>query len=171
MENKFIYSCANVRALLGVSEDELPDTTILLEVYTTQVANEIDQLNSKLEETFDAIVAKIEQYKADNTKEVPTRLEKKIVGSTQVYATYRVALLLADALGMSGLQKISDGKAEGIRTANAQEATRLNLLQKASEIENELLENLVAYGVEKDPVTFVFPIGSAGLGTDPVTGA
>ena len=171
MQSKFIYSCADVRALLGVSTFELKDETILLPVYQTQVDFEVDGVHPKLEATYATIAKKIEENKQDPQNPVPTRIEKKIVGSTQVYATYALALILADSLGMFGLQKIADGKAEGQRATTAQENTYNNLLAKAEAVKDELLQNLEDFGLEKPVDNFVFLIRSAGLATDPVTGA
>lgn len=171
MQSRFIYSCNDIRALLGVSQFELKDEKILLPVYQTQVDDVVENLHPELADTYDTIVKKIEDNKQDPTQPVPTRLEKKIVGSTQIYATYKLAMILADTLAMFGLQKTADGKAEGQRVDYAQEQTYKNLSTRTDSVEEELLKNLEDFGLQVVSQEFVYMIGSAGLAVDPITGA
>ena len=100
-----------IRAVLGVSLDEITDTTLALEVYDTELDYDLSSLSATLASEYAVIAAKLP---VDRTTD---ETEKYI--TTRVYSTYSVAKTLLYSLPMFAPQSISDGKAKVSRFSNS----------------------------------------------------
>lgn len=166
----YIPSYNDIRAILGVSAKELKDITIALPIYEMQLEDGIENFHPALEELYATLQAKKKAHEDDPVNPPLTRNEKKLIGRTQVYASYYLALLLFKSLPIFGVKRVTDGKAEMERMANAFENLKAELeagLDVAGDNLNETLEDL---GETVTPVADYLPFATAEIGIDPVTG-
>lgn len=168
---QYLPACPDIRALLGVSIKELKDEIINLPVYVVQIEESLGGVHPELQDKYEELKEKLEKNKEDPTNNPPlTRPEKRLVGSVQVYMTYSHASLLAPALPMFGVKKITDGKAAGERSDDAWKSVQESLEANLAELAETILENLEDLGIPRPVVTAFMPFGTATIGIDPVTG-
>lgn len=164
MQLKFLPSFDDVRAVLGVSDDELSDETLGLFVYQHALEEAYDSLSEEVIPLYDSIVEKIE------AKQLVTRNERKAKGLMEVYGIYVVADKAASALPMFAAQSITDGKAEGRRFDEAYAQVLKDLRAEKATYMEKLKEVLVTLGITiEEEAPYVFPFGRATLDIDPVT--
>lgn len=167
--SQYTLSAKDIRALLGVGILELKDETIDLPVWDLQVEDEISKVYSNLPTVFETLLAKKQANEQDPTNPPLTRLEAKIVGSTQVYGTYAKAVLIGNGMPQFAYSGLGDGKANYTKTPEY-EKTLAGLYGTMSVVADNLKEHLKDYG-ENVPVTsYTFNISNVGLAVDPVTG-
>lgn len=99
----------DVRAALGVSEDELEDTTLSLDLYEFSLVEEMEGISLSLISSFTTVKVKPAANRSDD--------ETRLLQSTQVFATYAVAKHLTSTLPLFSPKEISDGKASAVRYA------------------------------------------------------
>lgn len=93
----------DVRAALGVSDEELEDETLALTVYSSGLAEDLFDVATSLVQTYETIRDKDE---ADRTEK-----ESRVYSLTRLFATYSVARQVGTALPMFSPKSMSDGKA------------------------------------------------------------
>lgn len=98
---------ADIRAALGVSDDELPDDTLALDLYSTNLEFEFEDIHEDL----------IAEYVTVSAIAVATRTtaQSRFYSLTGLFATYAVARQLGAALPMFSPKDITDGKAATAR--------------------------------------------------------
>lgn len=96
-------SYSEIRAALGVSDEELGDDTLALEVYASGLAEDLYEVAPSLISTYAAIVKKAEGDRTDK--------ESRVYSVTRLFATYAVAKQASTALPMFSPRSMSDGKA------------------------------------------------------------
>lgn len=161
----YILSYADVRAALGLAVKELPDDTIKLPLFALQVEAYLDSIYTHLRDIYKALVAQEQEGTTPLTK-----TERKIVGLVKVISTYVAAYVAAPNVKAYGLKRITDGKAEGERFANAFDDLASSIGTLLYSYRNMLLDVLREYGEVIPVVPFTFAIATATLGVDPVTG-
>ena len=155
-------SAAEVRAALGVNTTELPDSTLGLPMYDTVVEFALESVSPALQPLFETTAA----------IPTPTATQSKFLNATKLFVTYAVAKHLLVSLPLFSVQRLSDGKAEFQRQADAFEDVRegvetfYNSLRKRLEALLLLLDPDAVTGVEQTPVIAT----AVGLEFDPVTG-
>lgn len=92
-----------VRAVLGLSSDELADETVALDVYVYGLESAISDINVNL-------LAQYSQVHAIDF-DLRTPEQQRLLQTVRMYATYKMADLHADALPMMAAKDIGDGKA------------------------------------------------------------
>lgn len=168
----YILTYDDVRALLGVSKKELKDETIGLQVYALQLEGGLDGLHSSILTMYSDLQEKKRLNEEDPVANPPlTKTEKKMLGTTQVYSTYSVAVMLVKSLPIFGVKRVTDGKAEMERMPTAFDNLQQELEGLLGTLEDELLGILEDLGETVTPVANTYFIGTAELGVDPVTGA
>lgn len=100
---------ADVRAALGVSEDELSDDTLALSLYSSNLKLELLEINSG----FPALYATLKD------KDPRTSDEDLLYESTRLFATYSVAKQCCASLPMFGPKEVSDSKAAMVRFSDS----------------------------------------------------
>lgn len=97
----------DVRAVLGVTEDDLEDTTLSLDVYVFGLEQELD----------DMVPSPIVKYAAITAVDASQRTEAqaRFYRAMRVFCTYATAKLLLTSLPMFGAKEHSDGKASSSR--------------------------------------------------------
>ena len=157
-----VTSYEEVRALLGVSEEELEDQTLALPNWSTELTLKLGEISALVEPTYVAIAATAEAGR--------TADQKKFHLITRLYGAYVVAEELLNSLPLFAYKRVSDGKAEqdridffddvktGVKTGAAN--MRLRLKQILAQLDsgytlvNRGLPGLTAAAVSGfDPVT------------------
>lgn len=92
-----------VRAVLGVTDTELEDQTLALDVYSFNLSAELRDVHPLLPSKFSEVKAKTE-----NTR---TEVEQHFFESTKMFSAYVVAKQLTSSLPMFGPKDIGDSKA------------------------------------------------------------
>lgn len=150
-----------VRATLGVSDEELEDTTLELPVWSTNLDFALEEVSSELVATYTAI--------SDKPTNDRTAAESKLYAATRLYATYIVADDLLKSLPMFSFKRVTDGKAEAERF-DAWEYTRDGVKNGLATIRRRLelaLSNVIQYTPPvKSSYRFVI---ATGLAVNPVT--
>lgn len=150
-----------VRATLGVSDDEIVDATLALPIWATNLDFAIDEFSSVLVATYETIAAKEESSR--------TATEKKIYTGTRLFATYTVAEDLLKSLPMFSFKRLTDGKAEAERF-DAWKDTKQGVANGLAAIRLRLQLALSGTSGYTAPLRNTFRFTSAtGLATDPVT--
>lgn len=100
----------DVRAALGVSDVELTDGTLGLELYSSNLDVELDDIDSTLVDKF----AEVNAVQSDER----SKAQKRLYDTTRNFATYVVAKQLCGSLPMFGPKTVADSKAEVSRFTN-----------------------------------------------------
>jgi len=107
----YIPDYSEVRALLGVSEDELEDKTIGLRVFLRSLEETLNEISENLIDQFIAVIA----IAAVDRSSAQARFHNAV----QTFATYHVAADLSESLAQFSPKTISDGKAMVQRHADS----------------------------------------------------
>lgn len=157
------YTTSNeIRAALGVSTTELPDSTVTLSMYDTVADMAVDDVSPKLEGLFEATVAVV----------TPTSTQQKFIDVTKLYVTYAVAKHMLTSLPLFSVKSLTDGKAEFQRQSDIFEDVRDGVDAMLAGLRGRLetLMQILDPTITPTPaVTPVFTVASE-LATDPVTG-
>jgi len=103
-----------IRAALGVNDEELTDEKLGLRIYEDNLATELDEVDAILVEKYEASVA---------LGEGASKAQKRLVASTRLLATYIVARQLSGSLSMFSVKSMSDSKAEVSRFSDPYKET------------------------------------------------
>lgn len=152
-----------VRAVLGVSSEEIEDSVINLPMYETLLAEDLLDLSSSIQADF--ITTR------DIAAATQTAIEKRFVKIMQTYASYQVASTLLGSVAMFAPKDVTDGKASMARVSDPFKTLKADVMASLVYIRTRLLTAYEAYsGSYTVPVAVsrVF-ISSTGLSIDPVT--
>lgn len=156
-------SYVQIRALLGVEDDELADDTISLEVYVSGLLEDLLDIGVSLEAdyaTVNAIAA-----------EVRSTAQQRLWRTVRSFASFSVAKRVGTSLSMFGPKDITDGKAGVSRFSDAPyKATMKNIESEYGTAKQRLVEAFSAYGsasITLAPRIYMSPSSPA---FDPVTG-
>lgn len=150
----------DIRAALGVSAEEVEDTTLHLDVYAYQLGMHFEEVSDSFKSLYDSILA-------INT---PTADQKRFLAVAQLYSTFSVAYDILAALPMFAPKRVTDGKAETERV-DAYADTRAGVQATLAAVLKKLktLTALVdATYTAPSPVVAIFA-ASTGTYKDPVT--
>lgn len=153
-----------VRAVLGVSTDELEDATLALTLYDYGLQAELNEISANLSADF-ATVSGI-----DFTSR--TTVQQWFFQTTQVFAAYSVARQAGSGLPLFGPKDISDGKATVSRFADAPYKAVLARVDSEYNKARTRLESAYASfnSSTSTPIARSY-FKASGLTTDPVTGS
>jgi hypothetical protein len=155
----------DIRAALGVSEDEIDDATLSLDVYALNLEAEMRDFGPTFFSDFQGVLLKA---LADRSAS-----ETWFLQMTKLFATYAVANQLAASLPLFSPKEITDGKASVTRYASN---PYLDVIKAVSVQYNQARQRLeTAYAGLKATTrtaraTPVY-LGRGPAGYDPVTGA
>ncbi len=94
-------SYADVRAALGVSEDDLEDETLELDLYA-------DMLEVEFE---DVSVTFLTTYAAAQATDTPTEAQARFLKAARLFSTYAIAKHCCDSLPLFAAKQVTDSKA------------------------------------------------------------
>jgi hypothetical protein len=155
-------TATEIRAALGVSDEEIDDETLGLEIYDIRFQEDVFALAPLALATWTALPG-IDSRSAD---------ELRFGRLFKLYATYSVAYGLTENAELFGFLKVADGRASTERTAQAFANLRVNLAGRVKSFGDLLVEALNAINPAAPLATTEFPlwVSSVGGATDPVAG-
>lgn len=152
-----------VRAVLGVEDDELKDETLGLKTYDLELTEELREISPTLISLYSDIKGKEENDRSNE--------EGRVYELTRLFAVYYVAQQAGNALPMFSPRSIGDGKATMTRFSGEPYKEMLEKISGRVELYRTRLktaiEELVAQTTVRNPRRTLVAVGSA---YDPVTG-
>lgn len=157
-------SADQIRALLGVSIDELPDSVVELEVYDTGLLNDLMEISPTIGLEYQTLL--------DGDIDSLTPLQSLLFKGVRAYATYCTARRVAIGMPMFGPKDITDGKAGVVRFAGTPYLDTLAAIE--SELSRTKQRLIVVYKSFNPSVSSVPPrvyANAVPLLFNPVTGS
>lgn len=160
----YISSFDDVRALLGVSDEELEDATIALKVYERLLESDLIEIDPSLIGDFVAVNAE--------PTESRTSAQRAFLSAMQVFSTFCVANHLATALPQFSPRLITDSKATMQRHSEKAYEVTLAGIQKGLAVASARLRKAHATLADRSVVEITVFSGLAlsSPTSDPVTG-
>ena len=152
----------DIRAVLGVPEEQLEDATISLDVYEFNLTDELESVDLTVPAEF-ITVAAIDQRNA---------VQDRFFRSVKLFAAYAVAKQLLASLPMFGPKEVTDGKASVVRFAmNPYKDTVTRVLADYERFRERLLAAFAALSSSTAAARtqLIYAVG-APPAVDPVTG-
>jgi len=149
-----------IRAVLGVSDEELEDVTLALPIYAQKLGFELEDISSTLESV----------YEAAKTAPVPTTAQTKLLNSVQVFSAYAIAKHLLGSASLFAPRRVGDGRAETERVTDPFETLRDDVEAGYLSLKQRVSSALVGLGEQVDAATSRVYSAAAGLPVDNVTG-
>lgn len=150
---------AQIRAVLGVDEVDVDDSTITLPIYENYLVMELEDIDIDFLTTYAT-------KKASTTR---TAQEHRFVSLAQVFATFVIAKQLTGSLPLFALKQESDGKAQATRFDNPYRDTIQAVNRDYEKTKGKLVAAIKALGSASITSTPRVYFGTIGLGTDPIT--
>ena len=148
-----------IRAVLGVSDEELEDATLALPMYAKL-------LQMDFSDTADTLEA---QYLAIKAQTTWTPEEQKLLDVVSVFSAYAISKHLLTAMPLFAPKRITDGRAETDRVTDPFEAVRLGVNSMYPILKGRVLAALQALGTPITATTARVYFAAVGLATNPVT--
>lgn len=151
---------ADIRAALGVSEEEIEDVTLGLALYSTLLDEDLLAVDPALVSTFEAL---------PSSGRTPAQI--RLANLVSLYATYAVAFRLTDSVELFGFLKVADGRASTERAKEAFANLRTNISAMLARLRGLLLAALQVVVPSTPAAAASFSwVSSTGIAIDPVTG-
>ena len=154
---------SEVRAVLGVSATELPDSVINLAHYSVQVTLDLEEVNAGVPALYTTVSA------------IPsisrTATEQRFYDLVHLFCTYSRAKDLLAALPMFSVQRLSDGRAEFSRQNDAYVDTKAGVQGMYERLRvklNAVYVTLMPGDAAYTEATFEYT-SAVGLAINPVT--
>lgn len=150
----------DVRAALGVSEEEIDDATLGLALYETLLNEDLLAVDALLVSTWLALPAV-------DARSAP---QLRLGALVSLYSTYAVANRLLGSVELFGFLKVADGRASTERPGDAFTNLRNNIAAMLARVKDLLLAvlQILAPGVVVTATVFSW-VSSTGIAADPVT--
>lgn len=127
---------SDIRAILGVTDEELEDSTLELDVYAISLEGELEDVSVNLPSQYATVSAISEASRTD--------AQRRFYQATRLFATYAVAQQLGSSLPMFGPKDISDGKATVSRFADSPYKQTLEEIKRQYKVTRRRLEDAFA---------------------------
>lgn len=150
-----------VRAVLGVSEEELADTTLALPLYLQQLQLSLESVYPPLESMYTAISA-IDPISR-------TVQEQKLFDIVQVFSGYATSKSLLVGAPLFAPRRITDGRAEVERVTDPFANLRDEIEQTLNALRQRLIAALEALDIVFNPAVGRVYFGAAPLSRNPIT--
>lgn len=150
-----------IRSILGTSDVEVEDATILSLGYKVRLQERIYDISPNLATYYATLVAQVSR----------TVQEQRLVDLIKAYSAYVVAQALAEAGPLAMFQSLADSKAKIERTENPFEQIKESIAGSLVYLESRVtsLYTQLVPGAEVTPTTKQIFIVSVGIAVDPVT--
>lgn len=148
----------SVRAALGVSDKEIPDSALNLDIYSLFVQEELDGISSTLRTEFEAIAPP-----GSNDE------EKAKYDAVRVFSAYAIAYKVTDSLPNASPKTITEGKASLSRHADSPYKLVITEVRKSYIYWKKFLENLIGDTESTAVVQTLMSVSEPDY--DPVTGS
>ena len=153
-----------IRAVLGVSDEELENVTLALPLYLRQLQLQLAGVSSGLESLYDTISAMPETGR--------TPQQARLYNVMQVFSAYAISKILLTSLSLFAPKRITDGRAEFERVADPFKDLRDEVNSYYDDLLGLLTEAAgdlgLPVGTRVNPRVYTV---AAGLSVNPVTGA
>ena len=152
----------DIRAALGVSDEEIDDGVLALSLYEQNLVAELEDISLD-------IISDYKDAKADNARDEDT---ERFYQTTRLFSTYRVALHLTSSLPLFSPKDIADGKATMSRYADSPYKMVIEQVKQLADRYRKRLTSVYesySAGTTTTSVARVY-FGVAVSTTDPVTG-
>lgn len=150
----------DIRAVLGVSEDDLTDTTLALQIYEDYLTQELEDVDIDLPDTYTTTAA----------LPAPTAAETRFVKACSLFATFSVARTLTASLPLFAAKQITDGKAQVSRFDNPYKDAIKSINEQYEVLKTRLIAALGAIGTITTAATVQRYFAVISPSVDPVTG-
>ena len=127
---------ADVRAILGVSTDDLEDATLALSIYVNLLESDLESIDSTLPGTHVTIKAVVG----------PTAAQSRFLRAAAVFATFSVGKQLTASLPLFAAKKVTDSKAGVERFAEPYRETIEAVKAQYDTARKSLVEALAGVG-------------------------
>ena len=153
----------DIRAVLGVTPEELEDATLAVPLYLRQLQFILADIDPLLESTYLSTVAVSSK----------TTVQQKFVDVVQTFCAYAVSKELLTSLSLFAPRRITDGRAEVERVIDPYEDVRDGVDAAYNTLLDRVRTTYAALGnTITTTATRTFPLSAAaGLAINPVTGA
>ena len=150
-----------IRAILGVSSDDLEDATLDLQIYDNYLTMELEDVNINIPDAFSTA------YTAPS----PTAAQLRFLQATSMFAAFAIARQLTTSLPLFAAKQETDSKASGTRFDNAYKDTIASVQKEYGRMRNRLIQCYDAVAsTETTKVTRTF-FGIVKPSSDPITGS
>ena len=149
-----------IRAVLGVSDEELEDTTLALPIYAQKLGFELEDISVNLETV----------YETARAAATPSTLQTKLLNAVQVFAAYAIAKHLLGSASLFAPRRVGDGRAETERVTDPFETLRDDVEAAYLSLKQRVSAALVGLGEQVGAATSRTYTAAAGLPADNVTG-
>jgi hypothetical protein len=156
---------SEIRATLGVSATELPDTVLSQEQWALFLNLALSDVHSDLASTYATISALPSNSRSTS--------QQRLYELVRLFASYTTANTLLTSLTMFGVERLTDGRAEFQRVADPYSDTREGVVATLETIRKRLVaayNALVPGAITETSATFTMT-AAIGLAVDPVTNA
>ena len=148
-----------VRAVLGVSDEDLEDTTLALPLYYQHLSLDLDSIASTAKGIYETILL----------NPTPTPLEEKYKDVMQLFSAYATAKNLLGSLALFAPKSISDGRASLDRFPDPMDDLKEGVETMYAKLRAKLLGLLDEMGTPIGASISRPYFGVSALGYDPVT--
>lgn len=145
-----------IRAVLGVSDEELEDGTLALPMYLKLLQMEFEDLDVDLESKYFSVKALAD----------PTAKEQKLLDVVSVFSAYAIAFHLLTSLPLFAPKQITDGRASTDRITDPFEGVREGVNSTLAMLKGRVLAVLEVAPTTTTSRTY---FSVAGLAVNPIT--
>ena len=151
---------ADVRAALGVSDEDIEDETLALGLYSDSLQVEMDDIGFTLVETYVATKAVI----------TPSAVQARFMQAVRLFSTFAVAKQLTAALPLFAAKQVGDGKASVQRFDNPYKDTIKQVNEQYDRARRRLVQVFGELGTASSGEVKKIFLAVAAPSIDPVTG-
>lgn len=151
-----------IRAVLGVSDEELEDVTLALPLYSNTLSFDLFDISPTAESLYQTIRAL-----PPSSLTVP---QQRFLSVAQVFSAYAVSRTLLTSIALFAPKRITDGRAETDRVTDPFKDLRDDVNAGYQSLKSRLVDALAGLGEVLTPATSRVYATTAGLATDPVLG-
>ena len=148
-----------IRAVLGVSDEELEDSTLELPLYSLALSMELEDIASTLEDQYTTIKAQPDK----------TPLEQKLLDVVSVFSAYAISKNLLTSMPLFAPKRITDGSAETERVTDPFEGVREGVNSMYAILRNRIKRILGEMGTPITPAALRSYVSAVGLAINPIT--
>lgn len=150
----------DIRAVLGVSDEDLTDSTLSLQLYEDYLTQELEDINIDLPDTYATTMA----------LPSPTQDQRRFLKACSLFATFSVARTLTASLPLFAAKQITDGKAQVSRFDNPYKDAIKSINEQYETLKARLIAALGAIGTVTTSALVRRHMSVVSPSVDPVTG-
>lgn len=154
-----------IRAVLGVSNKDIQDSTLALALYDRLLLIDLDSLDSTAGSGVRTLYTTISGISQGSR----TADQQRYYELVQVYSAYSVSNTLLTSLPYFAVQRVTDGRAEAERLSDPYADVKESVPMVLSTLRRRLLSAYTVLGGSVSSTTTRSYFTATGLATDPVT--